>query len=116
MTTTLTVKDVAADFGTDPRTLRKFLRSQAKAAGGTIGVDTPGKGGRYSFEPKEVRAMKKAFATFKAAEAEARAERAAAKAAAAEMEAEEILEDEDLDDSVDDTEEDFEELDELDEV
>lgn len=68
-TKTLTVKEVAEKFGTDGRTLRKFLRHEVKQAGGTIGEDTPGKGRRYSLEAKEVTAMRKRFNAWNAPKA-----------------------------------------------
>lgn len=61
MAATLTVKEVAEQLGTDPRTLRKFLRSEVKEAGGQIGEDTPGKGGRYSIESRSVKGLAKRF-------------------------------------------------------
>lgn len=63
------------------REVRKFLRADTVAAGGTVGIDTPGKGGRYTLDLKvaEVRAMAKRFAAWQVAEAEAKAARAALK-------------------------------------
>jgi hypothetical protein len=58
---TLTAKEVAEKLETDARTFRKFVRSEVKAAGGEVGVDTPGKGKRYSFESKEISGLKKRF-------------------------------------------------------
>lgn len=58
---TLTTKETAEKLGTEPRTLRKFLRSEAVEAGGKVGEDTPGKGGRYSLEAKEFRSLQKRF-------------------------------------------------------
>jgi hypothetical protein len=58
---TLTTKEAAEKLGTEPRTLRKFLRSETVENGGTVGEDTPGKGGRYSLEAKEFRSLKKRF-------------------------------------------------------
>lgn len=52
---TRTVKEIALDFETDPRTLRKFLRD-------TLPVEEqPGKGSRYAIEAKQVRSLKKQF-------------------------------------------------------
>jgi hypothetical protein len=72
------VKEVAEKIGTDPRTLRKFLRFEVKEAGGTIGEDSPGKGGRYSLEANKVNALSKRFASWndnrKAAASEPEAE------------------------------------------
>ena len=50
---TLTVKEVAAEIGTTGRLLRRFIRSEVVADGGTVGEDTPGKGRRYSFTRDE---------------------------------------------------------------
>jgi hypothetical protein len=58
---TLTTKEAAEKLGTDPRSLRKFLRSETVENGGTVGEDTPGKGGRYSLEAKEFRSLQKRF-------------------------------------------------------
>ena len=67
MAATLTVKEVAEQLGTDGRTLRKFLRHEATEAGGTIGEDTPGKGGRYSLEARSVKGLQKRFDLWSAA-------------------------------------------------
>jgi hypothetical protein len=58
---TLTVKDIAGVLEVEPKTLRKFLRSEVVENGGTVGVDTPGKGKRYSFEEEEVVAIVERF-------------------------------------------------------
>ena len=71
----MTTAEVAEEFGTTPRTLRKFLRADARAAG--KGDTLPGKGSRYALEKKGLTALKKRFNTWQAAEAEARAARAA---------------------------------------
>lgn len=109
MTKTLSVKEVADMLDTDGRTLRKFLRKEIRDNGGTIGEDSPGKGGRYAIEAKAVAGIRKRFATWTVKEAEARAERAAQKAAEAAAAAEdddaEELEDE-LDESEDSDDED----------
>lgn len=63
---TLTTKDVAAELDTDPRTLRKFLRSEVEQAGGMVGENTPGKGGRWGFERKELRDLRRRFARWTA--------------------------------------------------
>ena len=70
-----TTAEVAEKFGTTPRTLRKFLRSDAKAQGTTDAL--PGKGSRYTIEGKQLASLKKRFTAWKAEEAEARAARAA---------------------------------------
>ena len=72
---TMTTTEVAAEFGTTPRTLRKFLRADARA---NDAADTlPGKGSRYALEKKNLRGMRTRFNAWQAAEAEARAARAA---------------------------------------
>ena len=81
-----TTAEVAAKFDTTPRTLRKFLRADAR---NRDAADTlPGKGSRYMLEGKDLAPMKKRFATWTKAEAEAKAARAikAAEEAAAEVE------------------------------
>jgi hypothetical protein len=72
---TITTTELAEEIGTSPRTLRKFLRADARAA--DKGDSLPGKGGRYAIERKAVPGLKKRYAKWAAAEAEARAERAA---------------------------------------
>jgi hypothetical protein len=52
---TKTVKEIAQEFETDPRTLRKFLRD-------TLPKDEqPGKGSRYAIEGKQVRSLRSKF-------------------------------------------------------
>lgn len=87
-------KEMAELVGTSPKNLRKFLRSQVKEAGGTIGEDTPGKGKRYTFEKKEVKTIKSQFAAWSEANAKARAERLAKLAAEEESTEEETDESE----------------------
>jgi hypothetical protein len=77
-----TTTEVAEKFGTTPRTLRKFLRSDARANGA---ADTlPGKGSRYAIEGKALAPLKKRFAAWEVAQAEAAAKRAEDAAAEAE--------------------------------
>jgi hypothetical protein len=54
-TKTFSAKEVARELGTDARTLRKFLRSDASP------VEPPGQGGRYEFTSKQVKKVKRAF-------------------------------------------------------
>jgi len=76
-----TTADVADKFGTTPRTLRKFLRADAK---GRDAADTlPGKGSRYAIEGKALKALQGRFTKWQAAEAAARAARAEIAAAEA---------------------------------
>lgn len=70
--TPITTADAAEALDTTPRTLRKFLRADAKARG----TETPGKGSRYSLkgDAKSLAAMKKRFIAWSEAEAAKRAE------------------------------------------
>lgn len=79
---------VADKFGTTTRTLRKFLRADAKVQG----TETPGKGSRYTIEGKELKGLQSRFKKWQAAEAKARAEKAQKDAEAAEVEATESTE------------------------
>lgn len=64
---TITTADLATELETTPRTLRKFLRADAKARG----TETPGKGSRYAIEKREVRSLAKRFNEWQAAQATA---------------------------------------------
>lgn len=81
-----TTAQVAEKFETTPRTLRKFLRADARANDNADSL--PGKGSRYAIEGKQLAPMKKRFNAWKVAEAEARAARAEKAAADAKVEAE----------------------------
>lgn len=70
---TMTPKEIALAWGTTPRTLRKFLRSQAEVKG----TETPGKGGRWAIEARKVASLKKGFDAWKATQAKEKAERLA---------------------------------------
>lgn len=74
-----TTAQVAEKFGTTPRTLRKFLRSDARANGNADAL--PGKGSRYAIEGKDLAPLKKRFGAWKVAQAEAKAKRDAEAAA-----------------------------------
>lgn len=50
----LTAREVAEAVGTDPKTLRRFLRANDS-------YKSPGSGGRYSFTQKDVAPLKRAF-------------------------------------------------------
>lgn len=78
-TRTLAEAVIGDDGKAATRTLRKFLRDDTVAQGGQVGIDTPGKGGRYALDMKatELRAMKKRFAAWQVAQEEAKAARAA---------------------------------------
>lgn len=60
---TRTAKEIALEFGTTGRTLRKFLRSEEGKA------MTVGKGQRWAIEAREVRSLRKRFAAWEAAKA-----------------------------------------------
>lgn len=66
----MTTTEIAAEFETTPRTLRKFLRADAKSKG----APTPGKGSRYSIEKRELRSLRKRFNDWHAALEAKRAE------------------------------------------
>ena len=51
----LSAKEVAVQFGTDARTLRKFLRAT------TPKDDQPGQGNRWSVDEDELKALRKKF-------------------------------------------------------
>ena len=80
--------EVAAKFETTPRTLRKFLRADAKAQDAADAL--PGKGSRYAIEGKQLASLKKRFKAWQVDEAKARAARAEAKVAEVEADAAEV--------------------------
>lgn len=57
---TLTPKEIALDFGTNARTLRKFLRD-AKSPFRPDWVENPGKGSRYAIEARRLKSLRKGF-------------------------------------------------------
>lgn len=57
----MTTTELAAELDTTPRTLRKFLRSDAS------GIEGVGKGSRYSIEKKSLRGLTKRFNDWQAA-------------------------------------------------
>lgn len=73
--TTLNTTELAERLETTPRTLRKFLRADARANDAADSL--PGKGSRYAIEAKSVAPLKKRFTTWSAEQAKLRAERAA---------------------------------------
>lgn len=88
----MTTKDFAAEIGTDPKTLRKYLRDT------TPRDQHPGKGSRWVLPGTKtaLTAARKGFAKWQKEQADAAAERAAkaAKDAAQAVEDSEVLEDE----------------------
>ena len=89
-----TTTEVAVKFDTNTRTLRKFLRADAKANETTDAL--PGKGSRYMIEGKQLASLKSRFSKWQAVEADAKVARAEAKRDAA-VEAAEVEETEDAD-------------------
>ena len=88
----LSASDMAAAVGTDPRTLRKFLRASSH-------YEACGQGKRYTFAKKDIAPMKKRFAEWRATTerkaAEKKAEREAKTAAAEGQELDvEVIDDE----------------------
>ena len=73
-----TTAEVAEKFGTTPRTLRKFLRADAR--GRNAADSLPGKGSRYAIEGKDLAPLKKRFGAWQVAQAEAAKARAEAEA------------------------------------
>lgn len=61
----LSAKDVAQALDVDAKTFRRFVRSYVKSNGGTIGDDTPGRGGRYAFAEDEMQAIRDAFGAWR---------------------------------------------------
>ena len=68
MASVLTTAELAEKIGTDPRTLRKFLRAT------TPKDSQPGKGSRYAIEGKSVRLLAKGFDAWKSAQDAKKAE------------------------------------------
>jgi len=64
---TLTPKEIALDWGTTGKTLRKFLR-QDKGAKGLASL-APGKGGRWAIPATSLKSAQKRFVAWKAAQA-----------------------------------------------
>lgn len=88
--TAFTTAEVAEKFDTNPRTLRKFLRADAR---NRDAADTlPGKGSRYTIEGKALKGLNARFIKWTAAEAAARAERAQIAADAAQATADDAPE------------------------
>lgn len=75
--TLLTTAQVAEALKTDPKTLRKFLRADAREKGDT----TPGKGGRWTIEAKKVTGLRSRFIKWTQAQEQAKLDREAAQAA-----------------------------------
>lgn len=67
-----TTAQVAEKLDTTPRTLRKFLRSDARTRGAVDSL--PGKGSRYAIEGKDLAPLKKRFTAWVEAQAAQAAE------------------------------------------
>lgn len=65
MAQTLSTTELANEFDTTPRTLRKFLRDTLGDGKGVVG-----KGARYQIERKQVRSLAKKFAAWSEAKAD----------------------------------------------
>lgn len=57
----MSAKAVAAELGTDAKTFRAFVRRYVERSGGAIGVDTPGRGGTYTFDVDAIDVIRDAF-------------------------------------------------------
>ena len=87
----LSAKQAAIQMGTDARTLRKFLRSDA------CPMDPVGQGNRYEFTAGEVKKLKKLFLAWSGGTKKTKAEKVIEHDPAEDEDIEEIdLEDEDL--------------------
>lgn len=89
-TKTLTPKEIALEFSTTGKTLRKFLRSTDSG----ISDLAPGKGGRWAIPATRVKTLQKRFDAWKVAQAEEAAKRRDA-LASAESDADEEIADDD---------------------
>jgi hypothetical protein len=81
---TLTTRQVADKIGTDPKTLRQFLRASND-------YEAVGSGGRYEFALKDVGPMKTRFAKWSKEREAARAAKAEAKVAASKSDTPEVV-------------------------
>ena len=63
--TTYSPKQIALEWGTDAKTLRKFLRKDIRDAGG----ENPGKGHRWEIEARSVKSLQKRFIAWNEAKA-----------------------------------------------
>ncbi len=60
----ITTAQAAEMLGTDPKTLRRFIRAGVRNVGGTVGTDTPGRGKRYALDAETVEGWRDAFASW----------------------------------------------------
>jgi hypothetical protein len=84
-TPALTTREVADKIGTDPKTLRSFLRASSD-------YEAVGSGSRYGFTAKDVPALKTKFTKWTKDRAASKVEREAAKARALAVVADETAE------------------------
>lgn len=92
----LSAKEAAIEVGTDPRTLRKFLRSE------DCPFDPVGQGNRYQFTKGEVKKLKKLFIEWSGGTSKKKATKAEK---VIEADDEEDVEEIDLDDDIEDQDE-----------
>lgn len=57
---TITAKELAVLCETDPKSMRRFIRAQAKAGDGSI-IDACGQGNRYNIDVDDAKALVAAF-------------------------------------------------------
>jgi hypothetical protein len=57
---TITAKELAVLCETDPKSMRRFIRSQAKAGDGAI-IDACGQGNRYNIDVEDAKRLVNAF-------------------------------------------------------
>jgi hypothetical protein len=57
---TITAKELALLCDTDPKSMRRFIRAQAKAGDGSI-IDACGQGNRYAIDASDANALVNAF-------------------------------------------------------
>lgn len=70
----MTTTEIAGEFGTTPKNLRKFLRADFRAR--EMGDSLPGKGSRYMIEKKELRGLHSRFKKWDLEQKELRAKKA----------------------------------------
>ena len=62
---TMTPKEISLEWGTDAKTLRKFLRADIRAKGG----ENPGKGQRWAIDARSLKSLQKRFDAWNEAKA-----------------------------------------------
>lgn len=61
----MTPKEISLEWGTDAKTLRKFLRADIRAKGG----ENPGKGQRWAIDARSLKSLQKRFDAWNEAKA-----------------------------------------------